>query len=240
MLEELRKEESAAVMEHLVAEATATLTEEVARDETVKNRLTSGAVIYGTEAQQKSIPGIEDNAIFSERAIAALCTKYRLRFLSTSLFKGDIPYQAIHKVKELENRFPTPVREFKIIAPGERFRLKDSTKDPLLFADLGNGRYALVHQWGDDLSWQRKLLAFPIRNMESLAITCFMVGLLTAWLLPVGELFGISWHTPASYIFAHTFVISIVSGLLFMTSLVFGILSEKDFSENGWNSPYFN
>ena len=118
--------------------------------------------------------------------------------------------------------------------------MQDNKKDPLLFADLGNGQYYLIHKWGEDLSWYRGLALFPLRNIGTLAITTmliafFLVAFMPNQLIPENYL-----RTSALTFFFKAFSFFILNGLLFTVLLISGIIAVKDFSENVWNSKYFN
>src|SRR5690606_17718643 len=50
---------------------------------------------------------LETNKIFHIDQIRAICIDYRLRFLSSHLFKNEIPEEAITQVKTLEQQHDT-------------------------------------------------------------------------------------------------------------------------------------
>jgi hypothetical protein len=177
--------------------------------------------------------------VFTLGQIRLICIKYRLRFLETKRFKGTIPYAAIQKVKEAEKVLGKEINNFKIIAPSELFTLDDPNKDPLLFADLGNGKYLLIHSWGKDLSWWRPLLAYPFRDIESLLKTILGFSLLLSclipnhWLVTSPKLYENIFYFRALF-FGYAFI------GIFFTLIFFGFTFRKNFSIEDWNSRLTN
>jgi hypothetical protein len=110
--------------------------------------------------------------LFTPEAIRKVCLTYGLRFLETSLYKGELDAAIPAKLAEFKAineghlSYPCPRSHpdrkaridcvFRIAAPSESFKLQDRPKDPLLFAYVGNNHWYLVHKWGNDLSvWNR-------------------------------------------------------------------------------------
>ena len=56
------------------------------------------------------------------------------------------------------------------------FRLKNYD-DPLLFINLGNDYFYLIHKWGNDLSPFRKLLMWPFKNILNLIVFMIILSL---------------------------------------------------------------
>ena len=114
--------------------------------------------------------------IFDWQQIQSLCVKYRLRFLSTKLYKGTIDSKVTLKVSqfELAHQIKTEKDNYMIVAPKESFRLQSKPKDPLLFYDLGDGFYYLIHKWGNDLSFSRRINSIILNTIENL----FLPGLI--------------------------------------------------------------
>jgi hypothetical protein len=105
--------------------------------------------------------------LFTIKEIKTICLKYNLRFLDSSYFKAPFPYDAISKIKAFEEKYNVKIKTFKVVAPAEVFKLEDCNKDPLLFAQLADNRYYLIHQWGNDLAWYRALISYPIKSVYS-------------------------------------------------------------------------
>lgn len=178
--------------------------------------------------------------IYTGEAIRNICVKYRLRFLNTKFYQGELPYEALQKIKETEKKYQVRLSDFKIMAPAEKFLLKDSRKDPLLFVPAGNGQFFLVHQWGNDLNWLRKIINYPFRNIITLALTSLVFSLLVSLFLPE-EIFSLEVQSTLFLILLYKILFfCIFSSFVFLLSVIYGITTAKDFSENIWDSEYFN
>lgn len=189
-------------------------------------------VLSARKERRVALRGLDPDRIFNADAIKRTCVKYRLRFLDAGLFKGEIPSQALHAIRQLERRSPEPLTSFKIMAPAERFRLCDSEVDPLLFLPLGNDKYYLVHKWGNDLSPWRVLLGWPTRAPQHLAFTVVLFAALIALLAPQATLDQLGVHRVLFFIWCTMVSISFT---VFGWFAFFG-----QFSVHAWNSRYFN
>ncbi len=184
--------------------------------------------------------GLDQERLFSERAIRNLCIKYRLRFLSSRYFKDELPYEAIMELRSFEKKVGQEVEDLRIVAPGERFQLEDSRKDPLLLAHLGNGKYYLLHRWGKELSPWRKMLHFPFRDLWTLIATCAFISLMVSILLPI-QVFQAGPDAPKELIVLFRAMSFFLLCSFFTTAtLIFGVTTSKEFSAEQWNSKFFN
>ncbi|MDT0687102.1 hypothetical protein [Autumnicola psychrophila] len=176
---------------------------------------------------------LESNRIFHISDIEKICVIYRLRFLSTKYFKGNIPHEAISEIRRLEQQHDTSLKGFKILAPSKLFKLKNAD-DPLLMAPMGNDYYYLIHKWGNDLSPFRKIFMWPFRTFENFAIVLIIGSFLLALLVPDG-MFS-PRQTTAEFFIIFFFMFKWVAGL----AIFFGIKKGKNFSSEIWNSKYYN
>lgn len=174
--------------------------------------------------------------IYSIDEIERICIENRLRFLDSRQFKGDIPHEAIAKIKALERHFGVELNRFKIIAPSERFLLEDCDKDPLLFLELGDRHYYLIHQWGNDMAWYRKLIMWPLRSFTTLGITIASLSLILSMMIPTELLVG---DSVANSTFARLafFVWTLVCTTAIVTYVGFAFF--KNLSAYEWRSPFF-
>ncbi|MFN4123722.1 MAG: hypothetical protein ACK4GL_10525 [Flavobacteriales bacterium] len=177
--------------------------------------------------------------LFSLETIKNTCIKFRLRFLSANLYKGKLPYEAISAIKQFERKIPKEeIEGYHIMAPSEFFQLKDRYSDPLLFAQLKNGKYVLLHKWGSDFEWYTKLLNFPLRDFKSIVISASLLGLLITF---VASYFGIANDVNIFKSILLKVPIFVVSTGFFTTiAIIYGLVTYKDFSDDNWNSRYFN
>ena len=176
---------------------------------------------------------LETDKIFHINQIKKICIDYRLRFLNTSYFKGEIPIEAINEIKELERLHDIEIQGYKIIAPSKLFRLKDKD-DPLLFAPLGNNYYYLLYKWGNDLHPFRKMLVWPFKNIVNLTLLVVLISYLTTLLVPNG-LFSKNNSSVEFWIIFFFMFKCIASVVIF-----YGFALGKNFNPAIWRSKYFN
>ena len=177
---------------------------------------------------------LQTDKIYHIDQIKKICIDYRLRFLDSRYFKGELPYEAIQKIKDLEINHKTTLNGFKIIAPSKLFKL-ENIDDPLLFAPIGNGYYYLIHKWGNDLNPFRKLLMWPYKYFGNLVFTSFIISLIFTFLFPNGifsnQILSAS-ETGILFLFVFKSIIAIV--------IYYAVATGKNFNSGIWNSKYFN
>ncbi|WP_036154827.1 hypothetical protein [Maribacter forsetii] len=176
---------------------------------------------------------LDSGKIYHIDEIKQICIDYRLRFLDTKYFKGQIPAEALSKIKTLEKEHELEIKTFKIIAPSKLFKLEDKD-DPLLFAPIGNKYHYLVHQWGNDLHPLRKLLMWPFKNIVNLAFIVFLLSFAITLLIPDG-LFSKSSSNAQFWILFFFMFKCMASVVIF-----YGFAMGKNFNPAIWNSKYFN
>lgn len=195
--------------------------------------------IFGSEgqAQQLDLQKLDPKRIYGVDEIKKVCVDYRLRFLDAKYFKGEIPYEAIAKVKRLQKDQNQEITGFKIIAPAPMFRLQEKDKDPLLFVNLGNGLYYLIHKWGGEISAWRKALVYPFRSFESLFKSIVALAFIIAMSVPSEVMMGpkdtTSMHIRVIFFF---YLFLAFSGL----TALYGFSRMKNFSVALWKSKYFD
>ncbi len=176
---------------------------------------------------------LETDKIYHISQIKKICIDYRLRFLDSKYFKGDIPPEAFQKIAALEKQHQIELSGFKIIAPSKLFKLKDKD-DPLLFAPIGNGYFYLIHKWGNDLHPLRKVLMWPFKNIINLTSVVFVVSYLVTLLVPDG-LFSRT-HSNAQFWIIFFFMFKCLASVV----IFYGFALGKNFNPQIWNSKYFN
>lgn len=227
---ELVKERSR--QQRLMNDVTGILNESLERDKDVLNRLknsgSSSSILVNEE---------DENRIYTLDQIRKICIRYRLRFLSTSLFKATFPYEAISRINELEKKLNRKIDDFRIIATSKAFDLENINQDPLLFAQLADGRYYLIHHWGKDLKWYRRILTWPLQNFTTYFISLWILAAILSFGIPGSvmhllsrdsELFLRLWLT------VHSFIAFM--GITFWLAMSY----EKTFSSLNWESKYYN
>ncbi len=176
---------------------------------------------------------LETDKIYHIDQIKQICIEYRLRFLDSKYFKGEIPAEGISKIKALEKSHNIDIKGFKIIAPSKLFRLEDKD-DPLLFAPIGNNYYYLIHRWGNDLHPLRRAFAWPFKNIVNLSAIVLLIAYLITLMVPEG-LFSKNNSSAEFWIIFFFMFKSIASVVIF-----YGFALGKNFNPAIWNSKYFN
>jgi len=231
---ELRKEKARhqkATPDQVLEAFKKVLSEDDHADDQVLNRIFNDS----DEVSFLRLQNLNPENIYTEEHIKSLCTRYRLRFLDSALFKGEIPYEAVAKIKRIEKQEGRPLNGYKIMAPAPLFHLEYKDKDPLLFAPLGNGRYYLIHKWGRDLHPLRALAVFPFRNFKSLLATIALLAFAIVMSVPSSVMMG-PYDTNTVGIRAIFFIYLFIafSGL----TVLYGFSRMKNFNGNLWQSKY--
>ncbi|MBT8299410.1 MAG: hypothetical protein KJO52_13845 [Maribacter sp.] len=198
--------------------------------QSIKQQITSGKS-YATNDFNFDL--LASGNIYHLTHIKNICIDYRLRFLDSKYFKGDIPPIAISKIKQLEKEHETQLKGFKIVAPSKLFKLKDKN-DPLLFVPLGNDYFYFIHKWGNDLHPLRKALMWPFKNIVNLTLTVFILSYFVTLMLPMGLFTNTSFGYEFWILFFFMFK-SIAAIVIF-----YGFSKGKNFSKAIWRSKYYN
>lgn len=176
---------------------------------------------------------VDDLSLFSTATIKDIAIQYRLKFLDSQQYKKDIPYEAILKIKDLNARYRKDIKHFKILAPVENFRTKDKDEALILFAPTNHGNYFMIHQWGQDLKWHRKMSSWPMKRFETLFATVALISLLLAVSFPTRLIWlpehSDYWGTYRIGAFFHILIFNM--GVTAYITFAFG----KNFSSNTWN-----
>lgn len=230
---EKAREKHRHIEQSLMKQVNDTLKKGIKADEYLMQRLQSAPKPGRWEVEKSNL---DKNRIFSLDDIKAVCIMYRLRFLDSKYFRMEtLPYEALNAIKELETQTGSEVKSTKIAASSGFFKLQDSNKDPLLFAQLDENNYYLIFKWGKDLAWYKKWLAYPLRSIFSLFITMIAIGIPLAFILPY-----LIWHSREEIIYYQRLFFAAVTMYTVFTLIFGGFTFYKKFSKVCWNSPYFN
>lgn len=185
-----------------------------------------------TVIHNKHIESLDPKKVYDLSSIKSLCIDYRFRFLSSSLYKAEFPKQVIAEINFIKDETNIKFDDFYMIAPAEVFNLKNYD-DPLLFANLGNGYYYYITQWGNDLSKFRKLKYWPIRNLENLVIALFVLSVF------LSSLYQLSFGNFTDY--GKTFIMTLFTFKSLIAIAGYIIVSRGfNLSSSSWNSKYLN
>lgn len=127
---------------------------------------------------------LDRSLIFKPGELKAVCINLRLKFLDSQAYRFDVPYEAVLKIKHLNEVQKKDLDGFKIMGMAGAFRKQLPNANFALFAPTVMGNYYLVHHWGTKLKWYKKLMAFPLRNFEMLMITVISFVLIVTLCLP--------------------------------------------------------
>lgn len=185
-----------------------------------------------TKTNQLKFDLLETDKIFHLEQIKKICIDYRFRFLDSSIFKNEIPEEAISKIRDLEKTHDTKLEGFKIVAPSKAFLL-ENYDDPLLFIPMGNDYFYLIHQWGKDMNSLRKWIVKPVKNISNFVITCVVVSLFLTVLTPSTEL---SKTVPMASLIIFLFIFK---SIVAVTAYYFFMMG-KNFNSEIWQRKYYN
>ena len=209
-------------------------------DELMENNIKKNLNSCATSIENIDLTKYNKNDVYDLKSIKFIAVKYRLRFLPTKYFKNEIPQEAIFKTKSLEKKNNTSIKNFHILAPATSFDLEDVNKDPLLFAPLKNGKYLLIHQWGTDLAWYKKLSALPLRSLESILISIGFVALLLSIITPTWLILN-SAEIDMGYFGYHRIAWFLYDYILISSITTFICFSQNIYpSEYQWNKKTYN
>ncbi len=223
LLRELNKVKKNRPTKGIIEEVYQILNEDLEKENEIINR-----IFEGNSSIVKYLSELNTGQVFDLAHIKELCVRFRLRFLDAKYFKGEIPYEAIQKIKQLEEELGIQLNNFKIIAPKELFDLEDKDSDPMLFIQLSNNKFYFIHKWGRDMTLGRSLLAFPFRNIETMFFTLLGLATLFSSIIPTPN------TTTFIFLLVHSFIA--LCGIACLLVMMF----RENFSNEEWDSQYLS
>ena len=172
--------------------------------------------------------------MFHVDQIRKICIDYRLRFLDFNFFKGGVPDEAYTKLKEFELNHPDLDLNIKMMAPTKLFQL-ENYDDPLMFVSLGNNYYYLIHKWGNDMSYFRKMFMWPFKNIYNILVYIAIISLFFTTFVPDG-IFFYKNNPEIQFFVVFLFMFKSLAAIF----IYFGFAMGKNFNENIWNSKFYN
>lgn len=201
---------------------------EILQSQALREAIIEKRILEGSRTFDYNLADFKEENIYTIDQIKKLCVKYRLRFLDSKVFAGEIPYEAISKIKALEEELGQSLSGFKIVAPKELFQLEDKDSDPLLFLQLSENKFYFIHKWGGELNRFRSILATPMRSFMSMFWFLAAVALIFTILIPTKS-FDVS-----AFLFVHSFIA--ICGITCLLVFTF----RENFSDVEWNSRFFS
>lgn len=232
LLEKLNTERSKADERKILEDVQSFLNQLIEEDRAIENSVLETSY-SDNEYNHLDFDKMESERIYHISQIQKICVNYRLRFLDSNLFKGDLPHEAIQEIKRLNRDHDTELKGFKVMAPSKLFKLKNAD-DPILMAPIGNGYYYFIHKWGNDLHPLRRLMVWPVKTLENFIFTMFLISLLATAIVPKGIFFDESSRIEFFMLFIFMFK------WLLGIALYYGFAKGKNFNESIWQSKFYN
>lgn len=164
----------------IIEEVQKILSTSLFKEQTILNNLKT----YNKSFELLNEDELDRSLVFKPEELKAVCITLRLKFLDSQAYRFDVPYEAILKIKHLNEAHKKNLDGFKIMGVAEAFRKQIPNANFALFAPTITGNYYLVHHWGTKLKWYKKLMAFPLRNFEVLMATVITWVFIVTMCLP--------------------------------------------------------
>ncbi len=171
--------------------------------------------------------------VFTADEIRAVSIRYRMKFLDSPLYRAEMPYTAVMKIKQLNKEHRKELQGFKVLSCPEAFRNAGSETGSLLFVPTNYGNYYLVTTWGKKISAARSLLYWPLRRFETLLATVILFTLSVTLILPTWVITLDHTATYWSGYRAATFFHLLIFNLGFTAYITFAF--SRNFSSSVWD-----
>jgi hypothetical protein len=122
--------------------------------------------------------------IYKLSEIKDLALKFRLKFLESKCYKPEYPEEVIIRLDEFNSENKKNNKGYKVLGTNASFKESKNNDICMLFAPTDLGNYYLVYYWGEQFKWHRKLLSWPIKNIENLFLFLISFTLIVTLLLP--------------------------------------------------------
>lgn len=213
---------------YLLTEANRILNEDLFSEKKILNNLQA----YNRSHELLDEQFLNKVNLFSLHEIKQICITYRLKCLDSRFYKAEIPYEAVLKIKNLNDNFQKELKQFKVLGSGEAFSEKGDGA-LYLFSKTNNGNYYLIHTWGKAFNWTRKLKYWPLQYFENLFVSIAFFTLILTLSLPTGfisldETVGY-WSGFRIAAFFHLLIFN-----MGVTAYI-GFAFSKNFSSSVWN-----
>ncbi len=218
------------VEEQVISETKRILTNDLFAEKKILDHLKQ----YNKSNEVVSEEDVDEHLIYTRQEIKQVAIFYRLKFLESKFYKPEIPYEAVLKIKSLNEKYHKDIKLFKVLAPHESFSNKHFHFDSMLFAKTNYDNYFLIHRWGKQLKWNRKIKYWPLRNFETLGLTLIVCTLIITLMLPTRLITLDSKATYWSGYRAAAFFHLLIFNFGVTAFITFSF--AKNFSSSIWNS----
>jgi hypothetical protein len=206
----------------------------------IQSRLTEKNILDNLKFYKSSFEFLDEEEIsaqkvFTSQQIRSIAIKLRLRFLPSQAFEGEIPYEAVLKIKDLNDTHRKDLKHFKILSTKRFFSDSTSSDQAMLFGKTLYGNYYHIHTWGNSFKQSRKTFSLPMRSFEYFAVVVLLFTLIECLLIPDRYLSTDARATYFSMYRAAAYFHLLILNLGLLIFLLFGF--HANFSENNWDSP---
>lgn len=214
-----------------------------------KHSIARAEDIVGRDREMEKLEKEFGDNVFHIKDIQALCVKYNLRFLSSQHYAGVLDVQAVHKIKQFAKDSGIQLNAANmsynvfIMAPpstfdlenykAERIKLQFPDTDPIMFYKLDGGdNYKMIHKWGKDFTWTRRISGFLWASVANRVISYSIMGMLLAAIsVAAFTNGGYNWF----YLLAGGAIGAFTSVARFLTIEQYSDV-QQFFTKHNWNS----
>lgn len=204
------------------------------RDLFTESRILENLKQYNRASEVIDEEDVDAEHIFTSAEIKKIAVLYRLKFLESKIYKPEIPYEAVLKIRYLDDAFKKELKLFNILAMPVAFHDAASSVPSLLFVKTNYDNYYLVHQWGGSLKWGRRLRFWPLRYFENLFISILTATLIITLSIPTNLISldpkAVYWSGYRAAAFFHLLIFNMG------VTAYFTFAFSKNFSSSIWNS----
>lgn len=202
------KDRETANASEIVREVKLLLAGDEGKDMEIMRHLAGNSAMVANEialGKQIELEKLEETygSIFTLNQIKELAIKYKLRFLNSGMYMGDMPQQAIAKLKQFSKDTITTIdpytlkTQFFILGPVEAFKMDEISTaderreerrvqrerlraaraaDPVLFYKIDQNHYRLIHKWGSDFNITRRITGWKWASSNNHFIFNFVLS----------------------------------------------------------------
>lgn len=224
---ELERAQLELKQQELLREAMDILEHEVDAEKSVSSRIKFKKTVDSVLNQL-----LDEEHIFDLSAILQICKTHGLKFTNSTNFKGDIPPEAIRSIKRIESTTGLNFKKFNLITARYKYSFPTKKRNPMLFAELPNGRHLFIMEWENKVNPIMDILKNPFNHLGKITLASIVIGIGLSLLVPA--IFD-DWKAEFFYRF---FVFNIASTAIVIIAMVLGAVLSKDFGQNYWNNKF--
>lgn len=190
--------------------------------------------------------------IFHIDVIKNLCINYRLRFLRSNNYRGGVDLKLPTIIRDYSQEIGEDLTNpgllstrFFIMAPPEAFQLEKvivpkqlKNPDPVLFYQVDDDHYRMIHKWGSDFSIFRAISGYRWKSEGNYIWFGFLVSLAISF-LAVSVIFPVSAVGGCLY-YACGFLGSVIGAFFHYNKNGNGSrFFQENLTSDNWNSSQY-